>query len=104
MRQYNIGLHHIVKAVKESNKDIGAQTIEINNAEYLVRGLGYVKSIADIENAVVTSENYTSIRIKDIGKVSLGPQQDVVYWIKRCRSCWCRCSGASWCQSNGSHQ
>ncbi|MCL6295075.1 efflux RND transporter permease subunit [Jejuia spongiicola] len=73
MRQYNIGLHHIVKAVKESNKDIGAQTIEINNAEYLVRGLGYVKSISDIENAVVTSENYTAIRIKDIGKVSLGP-------------------------------
>lgn len=73
MRQYNIGLHHIVKAVKESNKDIGAQTLEINQAEYLVRGLGYVKSISDIENAVVTSEDYTSIRIKDIGKVSLGP-------------------------------
>ncbi len=73
MRQYNIGLHHVVKAVKESNKDIGAQTIEINNAEYLVRGLGYVKSISDIENAVVTSEDYTAIRIKDIGKVSLGP-------------------------------
>lgn len=73
MRQYNIGLHHIVKAVKESNRDIGAQTLEINQAEYLVRGLGYVKSIADIENAVVTSEDYTSIRIKDIGKVSLGP-------------------------------
>ncbi|QYJ69353.1 efflux RND transporter permease subunit [Flavobacterium litorale] len=73
MRQYNIGLHHVVKAVKESNKDIGAQTIEINNAEYLVRGLGYVKSIGDIENAVVTSEDYTAIRIKDIGKVSLGP-------------------------------
>lgn len=73
MRQYNIGLHHVVKAVKESNKDIGVQTIEINNAEYLVRGLGYVKSISDIENAVVTSEDYTAIRIKDIGKVSLGP-------------------------------
>ncbi len=73
MRQYNIGLHHVVKAVKESNKDIGAQTIEINNAEYLVRGLGYVKSIEDIENAVVTSKDYTAIRIKDIGKVSLGP-------------------------------
>jgi Cu(I)/Ag(I) efflux system membrane protein CusA/SilA len=73
MRQYNIGLHQVVKAVKESNKDIGAQTLEINQAEYLVRGLGYVKSISDIENAVVTSEDYTSIKIKDIGKVSLGP-------------------------------
>jgi len=73
MRQYNIGLSAIVKAVKESNKDIGAQTLEINQAEYLVRGLGYVKSISDIENAVVTSEDYTSIRIKDIANVSLGP-------------------------------
>ena len=73
MRQYNIGLQHIVKAVKESNRDIGAQTLEINQVEYLVRGLGYVKSIADIENAVVTSEDYTAIKIKDVAKVSLGP-------------------------------
>ena len=73
MRQYNIGLTDIVKAVKESNQDIGAQTLEMNQAEYLVRGLGYVKSIEDIENAVVTSEDFTSIRIKDVGKVHLGP-------------------------------
>ena len=73
LRQYNIGLKEVVKAVKESNKDIGAQTLEINQVEYLVRGLGYIKSISDIENAVVVSENYHSIRIKDIGKVSLGP-------------------------------
>ena len=73
MRQYNIGLNQVVKAVKESNKDIGAQTLEINQAEYLVRGLGYVKSISDIENAVVTSKDFVSIKIKDIGKVALGP-------------------------------
>ena len=73
MRQYNISLSDIVKAVKESNQDIGAQTLEMNQAEYLVRGLGYVKSIEDIENAVVTSKNFTSIRIKDVGKVHLGP-------------------------------
>lgn len=73
MRQYNISLHHIVKAVKESNSDIGAQTIEINRAEYVVRGLGYIKTIADIENAVVTSQDYTAIRIKDIARVSHGP-------------------------------
>ncbi len=73
MRQYNISLSDIVKAVKESNQDIGAQTLEMNQAEYLVRGLGYVKSVEDIENAVVTSENFTSIRIKDVGNVHLGP-------------------------------
>ncbi|MGX1929383.1 efflux RND transporter permease subunit [Flagellimonas sp. 2504JD4-2] len=73
MRQYNIQLGDVVKAVKQSNQDIGAQTLEINQAEYLVRGLGYVKSIADIENAVVDAENYTSIRIKDVARVHLGP-------------------------------
>lgn len=73
MRQYNVGLDQIVKAVKESNRDIGAQTLEINQAEYLVRGLGYVESLEDIENAVVTSENYTSLRVGDLANVSLGP-------------------------------
>ena len=72
MRQYNIELQDVVKAVKESNQDIGAQTIEINQAEYLVRGLGYVKSILDIENAVVSSVNYVPIKIKDVAKVLLG--------------------------------
>ncbi|PHR98284.1 MAG: cation transporter [Leeuwenhoekiella sp.] len=73
LRQYNIGLDALVMAVKESNKEIGAQTLEINKAEYLVRGLGYIKSVADLENAVVTSSDFTSIRIKDIATVSLGP-------------------------------
>ncbi len=73
MKQYNISLTEVVKAVKQSNQDVGAQTLEINQVEYLIRGLGYVKSIADLENAVVTSENFTSIRLKDIAKVSHGP-------------------------------
>ncbi|RTE53760.1 efflux RND transporter permease subunit [Arenibacter aquaticus] len=73
MRQYNIGLQQVVKAVKQSNRDIGAQTLEINKAEYLVRGLGYIESIDDIKNAVVSSENYTALRVQDIANVSLGP-------------------------------
>ncbi|MFD1315711.1 efflux RND transporter permease subunit [Namhaeicola litoreus] len=73
LRQYNIALEKVVKAVKDNNQDIGAQTIEINRAEYLVRALGYIKSIEDIENAVVSSENYIPIRIKDVAKVSMGP-------------------------------
>ena len=75
MRQYGISLGEIVKAVKESNRDIGAQTLEINRAEYLVRGLGYVKSVEDIENAVVSSQDFTSLRLKDVANVSLGPAE-----------------------------
>lgn len=73
LRIHNIPLHQVMLAVKQSNKDIGAKTIEINQAEYLVRGLGYVKSIEDIENAVVAIKDQVPIYVKDIGVVSLGP-------------------------------
>jgi len=73
LREYGITLQQVVNAVRKSNKDIGAKTIEINQAEYLVRGLGYIKSIEDLENAVVTSENLTPILVKDVAKVHLGP-------------------------------
>ncbi len=73
MKVYNISLEQVMKATKESNLDIGAQTIEINLAEYFVRGLGYVKSIEDIESSVVKVENNVPIRIKDIAVVHLGP-------------------------------
>ena len=73
MRQYNVSLQDVVKAVKETNREIGAQTLEINQAEYLVRGLGYVKSIEDIEKAVVSSNDFAALKISDVAKVSLGP-------------------------------
>lgn len=73
IRQYGITLSQVVKAIKQTNQDIGAQTLEINKVEYLIRGLGYVKAIQDIENTVVSSKNYTPIYVKDIAKVSEGP-------------------------------
>ncbi|MCK0108691.1 efflux RND transporter permease subunit [Flavobacteriaceae bacterium S0825] len=75
LKEYNISLQQVVNAVRNTNKDIGAKTLEINKAEYLVRGLGYIKSISDIENTVVTSENNVPIFIKDVSKVSLGPAE-----------------------------
>ncbi len=74
MKQYQITLKQVVNAIKNNNRDTGAQTLEINNAEYYVRGLGYIKSITDIENAVVHSADYTPIKIKDIANVTLGPE------------------------------
>lgn len=73
LKQYGISLQQVVKAVKASNRDIGAQTLEINKAEYFVRGLGYIKTIKDIENTAVVSNDLTPIYIRDIAKVSLGP-------------------------------
>lgn len=73
MKEYNVNVAQIMNAVRKSNLDIGARTIEFNRAEYLVRGLGYIKSIEDLEKAVVTVSNNTPIRVKDIAKVNLGP-------------------------------
>lgn len=73
MKAKGITLAQVMKAIKGSNLDIGAQTIEINQAEYFVRGLGYVKSIEDIENSVIKSIKGTAITIRDIAKVYLGP-------------------------------
>ncbi len=73
LKAYNIPLHKVMQAVQKSNSDVGAKTIEINQAEYLVRGLGYVKKVEDIENAVVAVQENVPIRIQDIGIVSLGP-------------------------------
>ncbi|GAB4234304.1 MAG: efflux RND transporter permease subunit [Ekhidna sp.] len=70
---YNIPLHRVMQAVRQSNKDVGAKTIELNQAEYLVRGLGYIKSVDDLEKAVVAVQDNVPIRVKDIGVVTLGP-------------------------------
>ena len=73
LKVYDIPLHTVMMAVKKSNRDVGAKTIELNQAEYLVRGLGYIKSIEDIEQAVVAVSDNVPIRVKDIGVVTLGP-------------------------------
>lgn len=73
LKQFNISLEQVVSAVRKTNKEIGAKTIEINQAEYLVRGLGYIKSIEDLENTVVVSKEFTSILLKDVANISLGP-------------------------------
>ncbi len=73
LKAYDIPLHSVMKAVQMANKDVGAKTIEINQAEYLVRGLGYIKTIKDIENAVVSVSDNVPIRIKNIAVVNLGP-------------------------------
>lgn len=73
MRAYNVDVMDIMTAIQKSNLDIGAETIEINQAEYLVRGLGYIKEVKDLEEAVVTVRNGVPLKIKDVAFVNLGP-------------------------------
>ncbi|MBT7825886.1 MAG: efflux RND transporter permease subunit, partial [Bacteroidetes bacterium] len=73
MKAHGVTVSQIMNAVKKSNLDIGARTIEFNRTEYLIRALGYIKSIEDLEKSVVTVKNNIPIRIKDVAKVNYGP-------------------------------
>jgi len=73
MRAYDVGLDEIFTAVKMSNIDVGARTIEINRAEYVIRSLGFIKDLADIERSVIKVNDNVPVYIKDVAKVSFGP-------------------------------
>ncbi len=73
MKAQGVSIGQIINAVKKSNLDVGARTIEFNKAEYLIRALGYVKSLADLEKSVVAVNNNIPIRIKDVARVNFGP-------------------------------
>ncbi len=74
MRAHNITLPEIFSAVKASNIDVGAGTIEVNRAEYTIRGLGFIKSVDDIRNSVVKVNENVPLYIKDVAVVSQGPE------------------------------
>jgi len=73
LKAYNVSVMDVMNAVKQSNLDIGAETIELNNVEYIIRGLGYVKSLNDLELSVVAVRNNVPVRIKDVAQVNFGP-------------------------------
>ena len=73
MKAFGVNILEIMNAVKNSNLDIGARTIEFNRAEYLVRVLGYIKSLDDLEQSVVAVHENVPVRLKDIAKIRFGP-------------------------------
>ncbi|KUK55007.1 MAG: Acriflavin resistance protein [Marinimicrobia bacterium 46_47] len=73
MKAYGVNAAQIIRAVKNSNRDAGAGTLEFNRAEYLIRSLGYIKSLEDLENSVITVRDNVPVRIKDVSRVQFGP-------------------------------
>jgi Cu(I)/Ag(I) efflux system membrane protein CusA/SilA len=73
MRAAGVTLQDVFSAVKASNLDVGARSIEVNSVEYLIRGIGFVKKLGDIEKAVIKVVNNVPIRVSDVARVSLGP-------------------------------
>jgi copper/silver efflux system protein len=73
MAAHGVKLGDVFNAVKMSNIDVGARMIEVNNVEYVIRGLGFIENISDIEITVVKVNDNVPIYVKDIAKVSFGP-------------------------------
>src|ERR1039458_9316226 len=72
LRAYNVSTSDVVSAIQRSNSEVGGKIIESSSAEYFIRGQGYIKSIGDIENTVVSNSSGIPVLIKNIGTVQLG--------------------------------
>ena len=71
---YGIPITQVMGAIQNANNDVGAMVMELSEREYMVRGLGYLKSLADIEEVVVgATRSGTPIRVAELGRVSIGP-------------------------------
>ncbi len=73
MKAHGVSIAQIMQAVRKSNLDIGARAIEFNRVEYLIRALGYIKSLEDLEKSVVAVTNNVPIRLKDVSNIHFGP-------------------------------
>ena len=75
MARYNVPLSKVKQAIKRSNNDVGGRLVEMAETEYMVRGLGYIKSARDIEDIPIgATPSGTPLRIKDIAQVQMGPE------------------------------
>lgn len=75
LRAQGVSLTALREAVRSSNLDVGGRTVELSEFEFMVRGRGYLKSIADIENIVLKSERGAPLRLADVARVELGPDE-----------------------------
>ena len=79
---YGIPLSTVIDRVKSSTNEVGGRVLELSGTRYMIRGLGYLKSLDDLANVPVTAKNGTPVLIKDLGTVSFGPdmREGVAEW------------------------
>ncbi len=75
LRAFNVTLEEVFNAVRMSNVDVGARTIEVNKVEYIIRGLGFIKTLEDLEQSVIKQAENVPVRLRDVAKVALGPAE-----------------------------
>ncbi|MGH6836093.1 MAG: efflux RND transporter permease subunit [Methylocella sp.] len=82
LRAYNIPLSTVIDKVRDSTNEVGGRLLEFQGAEYMVRGLGYLRSLSDLEMVPVASKNGTPVLVRDLGTVSFGPdiRRGVAEW------------------------
>ena len=82
LRAYNIPLSTVIDRVRDSTNEVGGRVLEMSGAEYMVRGLGYLRSLDDLANVPVATKNGTPVLIRDLGTVSFGPdiREGVAEW------------------------
>jgi len=72
LNYYNVPMMNILKSVKSNNNDVGGRKFEMNDMGYVVRGLGYIKNIEDVENISVGNYNSIPVKLKDVATVQMG--------------------------------
>jgi Cu(I)/Ag(I) efflux system membrane protein CusA/SilA len=82
LRAYGIPLSTVIEKVRASTNEVGGRLLELGGAEYMIRGLGYLHSLSDLETVPVTTKNGTAVLIRDLGSVSFGPdiREGVAEW------------------------
>ena len=75
MRSLGIPLSKVREVIRQNNMDVGGRTVELAEHEFMVRGRGYIKNVADLERIVVKVDGGTPVLLKDIARVELGPDE-----------------------------
>jgi Cu(I)/Ag(I) efflux system membrane protein CusA/SilA len=70
---YGISASTVIDRVRQSTNEVGGDVLEMSGAEYMIRGLGYLRSLSDLENVPVATKNGTPVLVRDLGTVSFGP-------------------------------
>jgi Cu(I)/Ag(I) efflux system membrane protein CusA/SilA len=73
LRTFDIPLHEVFNAVRTSNLDVGARTIEVNSVEYIIRGLGFIESLDDLKKTVITQRDHVPITLEQVAEIEFGP-------------------------------
>jgi Cu(I)/Ag(I) efflux system membrane protein CusA/SilA len=82
LRGYGIPLSTVIEKVRASTNEVGGRLLEMGGAEYMIRGLGYLRSLSDLETVPVATKNGTPVLIRDLGTVTFGPdiREGVAEW------------------------